>query len=86
MGENPSLTQSCPLWCSPNDLVVNFLIINAFLPIQAIGRMDILSLMTILLHHGEVSCDVVLIFQRSSNFANFPSAKFPWEPSVTFQS
>jgi hypothetical protein len=86
MGEKPSLTQFCPLWRGPNGLVVNFLTINSFLPIRVVGRMVILSLMTILLFHGEVPCDVVLIFRRSSNFANFPSAKFPREPSVTFQS
>jgi hypothetical protein len=57
--------------------------INVFLPLRFVGRMVILSLTVILLCHGEVPCDVVLIFQRSSNFANFPSTKFPREPSVT---
>jgi hypothetical protein len=83
-GEKPSLTQFCPLWHGPNGLVMNFMIINAFLPIRAIGLTVILSLMAILLRHGEVPCDAVLISRRRSNFANFPYAKFPREPSVTF--
>jgi hypothetical protein len=86
MGEKPSLTQLCPLWHGPNGLVVNFLIINAFLPIQVVGLMVILFPTAILHRHGEVPCDVVLISRRSSNFANFPSAKFPLELSVTFRS
>jgi hypothetical protein len=48
--------------------------------------MVIMSLMNILLCHGEVPRVDVLISWRSSNFANFLSVKFPLEPSVTFQS
>jgi hypothetical protein len=86
MGEKPSLTQFYPLWHSPNNLVVKFLTINSFLPVRAIGRMVILFPTTILLRHGEVPYDEVLISWRSSNFANFPSVKFPLEPSVTFRT
>jgi hypothetical protein len=86
MGENPSLTQLCPLWRSPNGLVVKFLTINAFLPIRVVGLMVILFPTTIFLRHGKVQCDAVLISQRSSNFVNFSSAKFPLEPCVIFRS
>jgi hypothetical protein len=96
MGEKPSLTQLCPLWHGPNGLVANFLTINAFLPVQVIGLMIILfptmSQITVIIvtlsryQNCEVPCDTVLISRRSSNFAKFSSAKFPMEPSITFQS
>jgi hypothetical protein len=86
MGKKPSLTQFCPLRRGPNGLVESCLTINSFLHVQGISRTVILSLITILLHHGEVPCDAIMVFYRSSNFVNFPSAKFPREPSVTFQS
>jgi hypothetical protein len=85
MGEKPSLTQLCPLWHGPNGPVEKFLIINSFLPIQFVGLTIILSPMAILLHHGEVPCDAVLISWRSSNCEKFLSTKFPLEPFVTFR-
>jgi hypothetical protein len=48
--------------------------------------MDILVPTTILLHHGEVPCVVVLISRRSSNSTNFLSVKFPLKPSATYLS
>jgi hypothetical protein len=86
MGENSSLTQFCPLWHGPNDLVEKFLTINVFLLIQGFILMVRLFPMAILLHHGEVPCDDVLISRQSSNFENFPSAKFTLEPFVSFGS
>jgi hypothetical protein len=83
---SPPLTQLCSLRRGPNGLMVSCLTINAFLPIWGISLTVILFPTTILLCYGEVPCDVVLISRRSSNFANFPSAKFPLEPSVTFRS
>jgi hypothetical protein len=86
MGMNPSLTLFCPLWHGPNGLVVRFLSINVFLSIRGASLMVIMSPTVIFLHHGEVPCVVVLISRRSSNFSDFPSAKFPLEPSVTCRS
>jgi hypothetical protein len=77
MGEKPSLTQFYPIWRGPNGLVENFLTINSFLPIWGIGLTVILFPTDILLLRGKVPCDIVLISRRSSNFANFPSVKFP---------
>jgi hypothetical protein len=48
--------------------------------------MVILLPRAILIRPGEVACDVVLLSRRSSNFTNFPSAKFPLESFVTFRS
>jgi hypothetical protein len=86
MGMKPLLTLLCPLWRSPNGRMVSCLSINFFLPIQSIGLTVIMSLMAILLRHGEVPCDDVLISWRSSNFANFPSTRFLLDLSVTFRS
>jgi hypothetical protein len=63
---------------------VGFLTINVVLNVLGISLMVILFPMDIFIFHGKVPCDVVLISRRSSSFANFPSAKFPLEPSITF--
>jgi hypothetical protein len=63
-----------------------FLAINVVLTIHGVSLTVILFPMTILLRHGEVPCDVVLISQQSSSFSNFPFAKSHMEPSITFQS
>jgi hypothetical protein len=86
MGEKPPLTHLCPLWCCLNGLVVSCLTINSFLPIRGVGIMVILFSMAIFLCYGEVPCDAVVISRRSSSFVNFPFAKFPLEPSITFRS
>jgi hypothetical protein len=42
-------------------------------------------LTAILLRHGEVAYIVVMISRRSSNYASFPSARYPRESAITFQ-
>jgi hypothetical protein len=66
--------------------MARFFTINVVLTICGVGLMVILFPMAILLHHGEVPCDAFLISQRSSSFENFPSAKYPLDPFVTFRS
>jgi hypothetical protein len=85
MGDKPSGIQFCLLRRGPNGLMVRFLTMNVVLTIRGASLMVILCPMNILLLHGEVPCGTILISQRSPNFANFPSAKFPMEPSVTFR-
>jgi hypothetical protein len=42
-------------------------------------------LMAIFLRHDEVAYVVVLISRQISNFASFPSARYPRDPAVTFK-
>jgi hypothetical protein len=86
MGNNPSLIQFCPLRHVPNGLMAIFFTIDVVLPVRGVSLMIILFPTAIFLYHGEVPYSVVLLSRRSSSFTNFPSAKFPLEPSVTFRS
>jgi hypothetical protein len=86
MDERPSLMRFYPLWRSANGLMARFLAITVVLIIWGVGQMVIIFSMTILLHHGEVPCCVVLISQRSSSFANLPFVKSLLEHYATFLS
>jgi hypothetical protein len=75
-----------PLQCGPNGLMARFMAITAILTVWGIGLMIIILSTTIFLCRGEVSGCAVMISQRSSSFANLPSAKSLLEHSATFLS